>query len=122
LRGASAIEELLKQEKSVNLTILVVWEPILSSDWGRPTRPVLGRISDPRVKQFWDKDHLIAKQLNQQLSTSQPSCCRHAGILWDVAALYPKGVQWGGSQPVFIDGAVVQVETQLAMGVSAVAH
>jgi hypothetical protein len=111
LRGASAIEELLKQEKSVNLTILVVWEPILSSDWGRPTRPVLGRISDPRVKQFWDKDHLIAKQLNQQLSTSQPSCCRHAGILWD-----------GGSQPVFIDGAVVQVETQLAMGVSAVAH
>jgi hypothetical protein len=79
-------------------------------------------ISDPRTEQFWDKDHLITRQLDQQLSTSQPSCCRRAGILWDVAALYPKGVQWGGSQPVFIDGAVVQVETQLAMGVSAVEH
>jgi hypothetical protein len=120
--GASAIEDLLKQEKSVNLTILVVWEPILASDWSRPTRPVLARISDPRVKQFWDKDHLIAKQLDQQLSTSQPNCCRHPGILWDVVALYPKGVPWGGSQPVFIDGAVVKAETQLAMRVSAVAR
>jgi hypothetical protein len=69
--------------------------------------------------QFWDKDHLIARQLDQQLFTSQPSCCRHAGILWDVVALYPKGVQWGGSQPVFIDGAVVKVEMELAKQVAA---
>jgi len=119
LRGASATEDLLQREKSVNLAILVVWEPILASDWSRPTRPVLARISDPRVKQFWDKDHLIAKQLDQQLSTSQPDCCRHAGILWDVVALYPKGVQWGGSQPIFIDGAVVKVKVELAKQVAA---
>jgi len=119
LRGASAIEDLLKQEKSVNLTILVVWEPILASDWSRPTRPVLARISDPRVEQFWDKGHLITKQLDQQLSSSQPKCCRHAGTLWDVVALYPQGVQWGGSQPVFIDGAVVKVEAELAKQLSA---
>jgi hypothetical protein len=122
LRGASAIEDLLKQEKSVNLTILVVWEPILASDWSRPTRPVLARISDPRVKQFWDKDHFIAKQLDQQLYTSQPTCCRHAGTLWDVVALYPKGVQSGGSQPAFIDGAVVKVEMELGKRVAAMLH
>jgi len=119
LRGASATEELLKREKAVNLTVLVVWEPILASDWSRPTRPVLARISDPRVEQFWDKNHLIAKQLDQQLSTSQPKCCRHAGTLWDVVALYPQGVQWGDSQPVFIDGAVVKVEAELAKQLSA---
>jgi hypothetical protein len=118
LRGASATEELLKREKAVNLTVLVVWEHILASDWSRPTRPVLARISDPRVEQFWDKNHLIAKQLDQQLSTSQPKCCRHAGTLWDVVALYPQGVQWGGSQPVFIDGAVVKVEAELAKRLS----
>jgi len=119
LRGASAIEELLQQDKSVNLTILVVWEPILASDWSRPTRPVLARISDPRVEQFWDKDRVIARQLDQQLSASQPNCCRHAGTLWDVVALYPKGVQWGGSQPAFIDGAVVKVEMELAKHLAA---
>lgn len=103
----------------MNLTILVVWEPILASDWSRPTRPVLARIPDRRAMQFWDKDHLIARQLDQQLSTSQASCCRHAGVLWDVVALYPKGVQWGGSQPVFVDGAVVKVEMELAKQVAA---
>jgi hypothetical protein len=41
------------------------------------------------------------------------------GILWDVAALYPKGVKWGGSEPVFIDGAVVKVEAELAKQLSA---
>jgi len=119
MRGASAIEDLLKQEKLANLTILVVWEPILASDWSRPTRPVLARISDPRVRQFWDKDHLIAKQLDQQLSTSQPNCCRHAGILFEEVALYAKGVQWGGTQPAFIDGAVVKVEMELGKRVAA---
>jgi hypothetical protein len=70
--------------------------------------------------QFWDEHHLIAEQLDQQLSTSQPSCCRHAGTLWDVVALYPKGVQWGNSQPAFIYGPVVKVERQLAEQISAV--
>jgi hypothetical protein len=62
--GASAVEEILKREKSRSLRVLVVWEPILRSDWSRPTRPVLARISDPRAKQFWDKDHLIANWTN----------------------------------------------------------
>jgi hypothetical protein len=61
---------------------------------------------------------VIAKQLDQQLSTLQPSCCRHESLLWDVAALYPKGVRWGDSQPVFIDGAVAKVETDIAHQIS----
>jgi len=118
LRGASATEEVLKQEKSANLAVLLVWEPILASDWSRPTRPVLARIPDRRVVQFWDKDHLVAQQLAQQLSTLQPSCCRHEGILWDLVAVYPKGVQWGNSQPTYVDGPVAKIKTELAKQVS----
>jgi hypothetical protein len=114
LRGASAAEEVLRREHANKLTVLVVWEPILASDWSRPTRPVLGRISDRRVTQFWDKDHVVAKQLDQQISDVQPSCCRHEGILWDLVAVYPKGVQWGASSPVFIDGPVAKVDSALA--------
>ncbi len=72
----------------------MVWEPILVSDWSRPTRPVLSRISDRRVMQFWDKGH--------------------EGVLWDLVAVYPRGVQWGGSQPVFVDGPVAKVDAALA--------
>lgn len=122
MRGASAAEEILKREKADKLTVLVVWEPILASDWGRPTRPVLGRIPDQRVIQFWDKDHLVAKQLDQQISKSQPSCCRHEGVLWDLVAIYPRGVQWGGSEPVFVDGPVAKVDTALARQLSEVSH
>lgn len=95
----------------------MVWEPILPSDWGRPTRPVLARITDRRVVQFWDKDHLIAKKVDQQLAV-QPSCCRRAGALWDLAVLYPKGVQWDGSQPVYVNGPVVKIKTELAKQVA----
>jgi hypothetical protein len=33
----------------------------------RPTRPTLKRVSDSRAMQFWDKGHLIAAQVKQQL-------------------------------------------------------
>jgi hypothetical protein len=69
---------------------------------------VQARISDPRVVQFWDKDHLVAKELQQQLSGSQ-TCCGRNGIIWDVAALYPRGMQWGSSPPAFFGGAVLDV-------------
>ena len=113
MRGASAAEEVLKQEKSDNLAVLVVWEPILPSDWGRPTRPVLGRLSDRRVIQFWDKDHLIAQELSAQLHMKEPSCCRHSGTLWDLVALYPRNTNWDDSEPIYIDGPVYKVEGEL---------
>jgi hypothetical protein len=100
----------------------VVWEPILSSDWGRPTRPVLARISDKRVSQFWDNDHVIANQLSAQLHTKEPKCCRNSGILWDLVALYPNGKNWNDSEPFYIDGPVVKVNAELAKVTSDLVH
>ena len=42
------------------VTVFAVWEPILLTDWSRPTTPALGRMSDRRVVQFWDKEHVLA--------------------------------------------------------------
>jgi hypothetical protein len=87
---------------------------MLPTDWSKPSGFVLARISDPRVVQFWDKDHIVATELRQQFPSSQSLCCQRRGILWDVAALYPKGVQWGSSAPVFFDGAVLDVAPKLS--------
>lgn len=73
----------------------------------------MARISDIRVIQFWDNDHLIAKQLSAQLHTKEPSCCRHSGTLWDLVALYPNGTNWNESEPLYIDGPVYKVESEL---------
>ena len=101
------MEQVLKQVNSP-LRVLVVWEPMLPTDWSRPGGMVQSRISDPRAAQFWDKNHLVAKELRQQLSSSH-ICCERNGIVWDVAAVYPKDTQWGSSAPVFFGGAVVDV-------------
>ena len=101
------MEQVLKQVQSP-IRVLVVWEPMLPTDWSRPGGMVQSRISDPRVVQFWDKNHLVAKELKQQLSNSQ-ICCQRNGIIWDVAAVYPKEIQWDSSAPLFFGGAVLDV-------------
>jgi hypothetical protein len=73
---------------------------------------VQSRISDPRVIQYWDKGHLVAKELRQQL-TSPPSCCQSGSILWDMAVLYPRQAQWGNIPPVFADGTVISAAPAL---------
>ncbi len=80
---------------------------MLPTDWSQPSGMVQSRISDKRVIQYWHNDHLVAKELRQQLA-SEPSCCDRRGILWDLAVLYGKQAQWGTSSPVFAAGTVVK--------------
>jgi hypothetical protein len=70
------------------------------------------RISDARAIQYWDKSHLVARELRQQLS-SNPSCCQRKGVLWDFAALYGKQVQWSNSSPLLAAGPVVDAAPAL---------
>ena len=99
----------MKQNQSAAVRVLVVWEPMLPTDWARPSGMVQSRLSDTRVIQFWDKDHLIAKELKQQFPSSRKLCCQRDGVLWDVAAIYPSGVQWGTGSPGYFGGAVLDV-------------
>jgi hypothetical protein len=116
------VERILKQTQSEPLPVFVVWEPMLPTDWYRPTRPTLKRVSDPHAVQFWDKKHLIAAQVKQQLQhfhKSDPSCCEDGGHLWDMAAVYPPGVKWGEAAPLFADGPVYRIAPSLEQRVSA---
>lgn len=98
---------MLKQNRSGDLRALVVWEPILPTDWSRPSRFVMHRIRDSRAIQFWDKSHLVAKQLRADLSEPQAASCSKSKILWDVVAIFPKKAKWG-SAPAFLGGPVVR--------------
>ena len=73
----------------------------------------MARLSDPRVTQYWDKNHLFAAQLARRLKSDsehpRPSCCDQHGIDWDEVAVYRQDAQWGDQLPraVFLDGPVV---------------
>ena len=99
------------------IKVFAVWEPILLTDWMSPTTGVLARLKDPRVRQYWDKDHVLAKRMGTDARDPQPKqdCCLRDDILWDIAALYPAGAEWKDSLPpaVFFNGNVVDQKPAL---------
>jgi hypothetical protein len=103
----------LKRNPNPHIHVFALWEPILPTDYSSPSTGVLARLSDPRVEQYWDRNHLFAEQLagrlKSDLSHPLPSCCNRHGIEWDEVAVYDKDVHWDDQLPraVFLDGPVV---------------
>lgn len=98
----------------MKLRVLVVWEPILPTDFTSPSSSSLGRIPDQRAIQFWDRNHLVAQDLNRRAATKppepKPACCVGRGFYWDDLILYAPHAQWRDEpQPVFLNGPVVHI-------------
>ena len=108
---------MLSRRPDAKVRVFAVWEPILITDWSRPGRGVLSRLSDPRATQFWDSGHLVAAQLARDARVPQPEpeCCTRNGILWDLAAVYAPDAVWTDAMPpaLLFNGAVVRVEDEL---------
>jgi hypothetical protein len=103
--------------------VLIVWEPILATDWGAPSGSTLGRISDPRARQFWDPQHLVSQELTRiaKAKAAQPQldCCEEKGFFWDDVILYAPGTRWKDMPvSVFWNGPVWKIIPALekAMG------
>jgi hypothetical protein len=103
----------LRQNPNPHIRVFAVWEPILPTDYASPSAGVLARLSDPRVTQYWDKNHVFAERLASRLKADkghpQPSCCNRHGIDWDEVAVYGQDALWDGQLPraAFLDGPVV---------------
>jgi hypothetical protein len=94
--------------------VLVVWEPILFTDWSPPSRSALARIPDRRARQFWDPRHLVTREVTRaaerQPALPGPSCCLRGGFHWDEAILYPPGSHWQDAlAPAVWDGPVAEI-------------
>ena len=103
---------------------MVVWEPILATDWGSPSGSTLGRISDPRVRQFWDPKHLVSQELNRMRHARpeqrDPECCINTGFFWDAALLYAAHTNWKDMPvSVFWNGPVWKIIPDLERAVAA---
>lgn len=91
--------------------IFVVWEPVLFTDWSRPSTSTMGRISNSQVAQFWDKGRLISHSMGEHDRRS---------IVWDYIAVYPAGAVWedGPPQALYAGGPVVRVLDEARAGVA----
>jgi hypothetical protein len=79
LDGSSQVEAILERHRAGNIRVFAVWEPMLPTDWERPNTHVLERLSDPRVIQVWDSNHLIAGLIERGASGRRPRCCDRNG-------------------------------------------
>jgi hypothetical protein len=108
------VEDVLKQNTNPRIRIFAIWEPILPTDFSSPGTLVLARLSDPRVAQYWDENHLFAEQLRRKIESDagqpQPNCCTGRGVPWDEVAVYSQDTRWDAQLPraVFLNGPVVR--------------
>jgi hypothetical protein len=89
------VAAILERHPDRDLRVFVVWEPVLFSDWGRPSDGALALIRDRRVTQFWDHGRVLSRALGEK--------DKHT-IVWDWAGIYPAGSDW--RKAAFSDGPV----------------
>lgn len=91
---------------STALRVLVVWEHVTPSDRNVPipTTPVLARLHDPRVQQFWDPGRLLSKLIVRTLPRDTLRSVAEIDdsgkvVVWDCVAAWRAGVRWDEAFP-----------------------
>lgn len=115
LRGASAADDVFARFTGKPIRVFVIWEPVLITDWARPSTATLRRVSDLRASQYWDSERLISHSMGEQDRRS---------VVWDYVAVYSPGTLWGDQppKPSYQGGPVFRVTDAVATAFAEVRH
>ena len=100
------------------MRVFIVWEPVLATDWGSPSRSLPGFVADPRARHYWDPDRRLSAEFGgvgalDRLAGARSVGFRMKDVIWDIAVVYPPGLIWG--QPgTALFAPVVKFREQLA--------
>lgn len=88
---------MLTENPRYDLEVYVVWGTVLPDDRDPPTLEVYSRLSDPRVKQFWDPDHDVSLMVRAAADSGMKvfhdfKTGEHTP--YDMANLYKPGTKW----------------------------
>ncbi|HZI94911.1 MAG TPA: hypothetical protein VFE84_11750 [Patescibacteria group bacterium] len=95
------MQKILEEHPDGRLRVILVWEPVVSTDIAPPTNHALGRLSDSRAAQLWDRE----------LSLSRSIRSGDDEVVWDYVAAFPAEVRWqdGLPKPDFEGSSVLSV-------------
>jgi hypothetical protein len=94
----------------------VVWEPVLSTDWGPPDSAALARAGGPRTLQFWDRPHALSAAIRAAGDERVLGVRRLKNpIVWDYVAVFRPGARWEDRYPapVYAGAPVLDVIDEL---------
>ncbi len=100
LRGASAVADILKARPDAPVRVLVIWEPVLPTDWGSPSPSLTAFVADRRAIHFFDRERRLSVSMGgpgavEKLAAQSKIEFRMKDVIWDVAFVYPPGARWG---------------------------
>jgi hypothetical protein len=113
VRGASALQKVLEEERSNRIRAFVVWEPILWTDLSPPSTRRLASIPDARVAQFWDPEHVVSASVMSSAWAAREGISMQGAkvggkrVAWDLILVFPPGSCEGAPEPVFHGDPVV---------------
>jgi hypothetical protein len=116
----------LRANPGAQVRVFVIWEPVLSTDWGTPSPTITANVPDPRAMHFWDPEHRLsaaygdAPQL-ERLAAIRNVSFRMKDVIWDAALVYPPGTKWG-SPADLLAAPVVKYREALAEALAKLAR
>jgi hypothetical protein len=114
----------LQSNPSANLKVLVVWEPVLATDWGNPSPSLTAMIPDGRAIHFWDRGRRLSAMMGgpanlSALAHNEKVGFRMKDIIWDTALVFPPSAKWGTPAALLL-APVVKFRDDLAAAVRAI--
>jgi hypothetical protein len=111
----------LKQNQRPDLRVFVVWEPVISTDWGSPSPSLPGLVSDTRARHYWDHGRKLSARLGgvakiETLAIESKLSFRMKDVIWDAALVYPSGANLDSRATVLL-APVVKFKPQLAAAI-----
>lgn len=88
-------ESVLDKLKDENLSVQVVWTPVLASDKESSVNDVKDIFAgDKRVSQYWDGEQALGQQYGKVVQLP-----RGRDLAWDIYFLFDSGREWSDALP-----------------------
>ena len=105
MRGASALDHLLAEFNEADLSVFIIWEPVLKTDIAAPLTSVLSLLGDRRVAQFWDPDRVVSADFVRSANTNPARYGLDEPlppdfVAWDIVAVFAKSARWEHDLPI----------------------
>ena len=90
----------MRAHRAKAVRVLVVWEPVLPTDWGSPSPSLTSFVGDARAIHFWDRGRRLSGRLGgpsviESLARTKKVDFQMGDLIWDAALVYPPGARWG---------------------------
>jgi len=120
------VADVLRANPNAKVQVLVVWEPVLSTDWGTPSDAVTGNVPDARAIHFWDPQRRLSAAYGDApkldlLAGIRKISFKMKDVVWDTALVYPPRAKWGVPAELLI-APVVKYRDDLSEAITRLGH